>query len=149
MREPISRWIFIPVLILLPQHANAASDCISCLPSALCCGVLWCAVLWCRILSAWFYRGHSPNLDFFQVRPEFKAIKEGKRPRVTFAEYIEMPEYQNIQTRMLGCDSFPYRNITITEKVPAIAAENDVACAYSTNALKTVRLRPHLLRGLV
>mmetsp|Transcript_9573 Transcript_9573/g.15777 ORF Transcript_9573/g.15777 Transcript_9573/m.15777 type:complete len:358 (+) Transcript_9573:290-1363(+) len=70
-----------------------------------------------RLLSAFFYRGHSPNLDFFQVRPEFKLIKEGKKPRVTFAEYLEMPEYQNIQTRMLGADSFPYRNITVTEKV--------------------------------
>jgi hypothetical protein len=70
-----------------------------------------------RLLSAWFYRGHSPNLDFFQVRPYFKEISEGKRPRVKFPEYIEMPEYQNIQTRMLGADSFPYRNITITDEV--------------------------------
>lgn len=28
-----------------------------------------------------------------------------------------MVEYQNIQTRMLGADSFPYRNVTITEDV--------------------------------
>ena len=35
-----------------------------------------------RLLSAWFYRGHSPNLDFFQVRPEFKEIKLGLRPKV-------------------------------------------------------------------
>ena len=28
-----------------------------------------------------------------------------------------MPEYQNIMTRMLGADSFPYRNITITDQV--------------------------------
>lgn len=71
-----------------------------------------------RLISAWFYRGHSPNQDFFQVRPEFKEIHDGKRPRVVFAEYLEMHEYQNIQTRMLGADSFPYRNITITEEVP-------------------------------
>lgn len=70
-----------------------------------------------RILSAFFYRGHSPNLDFFQVRPEAKEIKEGKRPRVVFPEYIGMHEYQNIQTRMLGADSFPYRNITVTDEV--------------------------------
>jgi len=70
-----------------------------------------------RILSAFFYRGHSPNLDFFQVRPEFKLIKEGKLPRVSFKQYIEMPEYQNIQTRMLGADSFPYRNVTVTDEV--------------------------------
>lgn len=34
-----------------------------------------------------------------------------------FDEYIEMPEYQNIQTRMLGADSFPYKNVTITDEV--------------------------------
>jgi hypothetical protein len=69
------------------------------------------------LLSAWFYRGHSPNLDFFQVRPWFKEIKDGLRPKVVFDEYIEMIEYQNIQTRMLGADSFPYRNISIDENV--------------------------------
>ena len=70
-----------------------------------------------RLLSAWFYRGHSPNLDFFQVRPWFKEIKDGKRPKVIFQEYIEMVEYQNIQTRMLGADSFPYRDVPITPQV--------------------------------
>ena len=69
------------------------------------------------MLSAWFYRGHSPNLDFFQVRPWFKEIEQGKRPKVIFQEYIEMNEYQNIQTRMLGADSFPYRDINITTMV--------------------------------
>jgi hypothetical protein len=34
-----------------------------------------------------------------------------------FPEYIEMPEYQNIMTRMFGADSFPYKNVTITDKV--------------------------------
>lgn len=76
-----------------------------------------------RLLSAWFYRGHSPNLDFFQVRPYFKDIAAGKLPKVTFDEYIEMVEYQNIQTRMLGADSFPYRNITINEDVFRKASE--------------------------
>ena len=70
-----------------------------------------------RLLSAWFYRGHSPNLDFFQVRPWFKDIKDGKRPRVTFDEYLDMPEYNNIQTRMLGANSFPYKNVTITHEL--------------------------------
>lgn len=76
-----------------------------------------------RIISAWFYRGHSPNLDFFQVRPEFKEISQGKRPRVTFEEYMDMHEYHNIQTRMLGADSFPYRNITVNDEVYAKAVE--------------------------
>ena len=76
-----------------------------------------------RLLSAWFYRGHSPNLDFFQVRPWFKDIKLGKRPRVTFDEYLDMPEYNNIQTRMLGANSFPYKNVTITHDIYAAAVE--------------------------
>jgi hypothetical protein len=54
------------------------------------------------------------------VRPYFKEIREGKRPKVLFEEYVEMPEYQNIQTRMLGADSFPYKNVTITDKVNKI-----------------------------
>lgn len=70
-----------------------------------------------RLLSAFFYRGHSPNLDFFDVRPEAKLIKAGKRPKVTFDEYLDMHEYQNIQTRMLGADSFPYRNVTVNDEV--------------------------------
>lgn len=76
-----------------------------------------------RAISAFFYRGHSPNLDFFQVRPEFKLIKEHKAPRVEFPEYITMVEYQNIQTRMLGADSFPYRNVPITDEVFAKAKD--------------------------
>ena len=56
-------------------------------------------------------------MDFFDVRPEAKLIKAGKRPKVTFDEYLDMHEYQNIQTRMLGADSFPYRNITVNEEV--------------------------------
>jgi hypothetical protein len=70
-----------------------------------------------RLISAFFYRGHSPNLDFFQVRLEFKRIAQGQAPRVTFQEYLTMHEYQNIFTRMLGADSFPYRNITVTDQV--------------------------------
>lgn len=76
-----------------------------------------------RLLSAWFYRGHSPNSDYFQVRPEFKEIKNGRRPKATFEEYLDMHEYQNIQTRMLGADSFPYRNITVTDKIYHKAVE--------------------------
>lgn len=34
------------------------------------------------MISAWFYRGHNPNNDFFDVRPEFKEIKKGTAPKV-------------------------------------------------------------------
>ena len=106
VRDPISRY-------LLYSHSLnwSATEIFTCLLHVLCCY---------RLLSAWFYRGHSPNNDFFQVRPEFKDIRDGKLPKVTFQEYLEMHEYQNIQTRMLGADSFPYRNITVTEEVRVI-----------------------------
>lgn len=51
------------------------------------------------------------------MRPYFKEIYQGKRPKILFDEYIEMMEYQNIQTRMLGADSFPYRNVTVNQQV--------------------------------
>jgi hypothetical protein len=69
-----------------------------------------------RLLSAWFYNCHSPNSDCYQVRPEFKLIKQGLAPKVQFYEYLDMPEYHNIQTRMLGGDSFPYKNYTVTRE---------------------------------
>ena len=73
-----------------------------------------------RILSAWFYRCHTPNDDCFNVRAYFKSIRAGLIPKVTYAEYIEMPEYSNIQSRMLGADSFPYRNVTVDDEVSGI-----------------------------
>jgi len=69
-----------------------------------------------RLISAWFYRCHSPNSDCFQVRPEFKLIKQKKKPKAVFPEYLEMVEYNNILTRMLGAGSFPYKNVNITEE---------------------------------
>jgi hypothetical protein len=67
-----------------------------------------------RILSAWFYNCHSPNSDCYQVRPEFKLIKKGLRPKATFDDYLYMPEYHNIQTRMLGANSFPYKDVSLS-----------------------------------
>jgi hypothetical protein len=70
-----------------------------------------------RLVSAWFYRCHSPNSDCFQVRPEFKLIKQKKKPKAIFPEYLEMTEYNNILTRMFGAGAFPYKDVNITEKV--------------------------------
>eukprot|EP01038_Epipyxis_sp_PR26KG_P007142 gene7142-9745_t len=70
-----------------------------------------------RLVSSWFYSGHNPNSDAYYVRPEFLEIWAGTRSKYTFEEFIEMPEYQNIQTRMLGANSFPYRNITINDHI--------------------------------
>jgi hypothetical protein len=70
-----------------------------------------------RLVSAWFYRCHSPNSDCFQVRTEFKLIKQKKKPKAIFPEYLEMVEYNNILTRMFGAGAFPYKDVNITEKV--------------------------------
>lgn len=39
----------------------------------------------------------SPHHTHTQVRPYFKDVRDGKLPKVLFPEYVEMPEYQNIQ----------------------------------------------------
>jgi hypothetical protein len=36
---------------------------------------------------------------------------------------MDIHEYHNIQTRMLGADSFPYRNITVDQEVYSKAVE--------------------------
>ena len=51
------------------------------------------------------------------MRPEFLDIRKGLRPRLGFAEYVTLPEYREVQSRMLGTDSFPYRNVTVDEEV--------------------------------
>lgn len=45
----------------------------------------------------------------------------GKLPKVGFDEYLDMVEYSNIQTRMLGADSFPYSTVEVTEQTLAQA----------------------------
>ena len=39
-----------------------------------------------------------------------------------------MNEYQNIQTRMLGADSFPYRDINVTEQVHSFSFIYPIDC---------------------
>ena len=75
-----------------------------------------------RVVSAWHYRCHNPNWDCFHV-PGATQWSERKRadeqwhlkpPNAThagyasFAEFLDMPHYQNVQVRMLGKDRFPY-----------------------------------------
>jgi hypothetical protein len=68
-------------------------------------------------VSGWFYFGHNPNSDAFGVRAEFEEVRRGVRPRVRFEQYAAYPEYRDVQTRMLGADSFPYRNVTVNDEV--------------------------------
>ena len=73
-----------------------------------------------RIISAFYFQGHSPNWDRFGVRDEFvegpeswPRINGTRAPPFSFRQYLEFPEYQNIASRMLAYDSFPYRNLTV------------------------------------
>lgn len=76
-----------------------------------------------RVISAWHYRCHNPNFDCFRLPGAAQWGLQMRRARgqrlpdgvvlpgrnVTFAEYVDRwPQYHNIQTRMLGRDSFPY-----------------------------------------
>ena len=45
--------------------------------------------------------------------------------QVQFPQYLEMHEYNNIQTRMLGADSFPYRDIVVDEQVRGVLLDLD------------------------
>ena len=67
-----------------------------------------------RSTSAFLFRGHSPNWDRFNVRAEFPNFPT-KKPKYTFQDYLGFNEYRNIMTRMFALDSFPYRNLTITD----------------------------------
>ena len=61
-----------------------------------------------RYVSAWHYRCHNPNYDCFGVRKEFMKIRYGRAKKKTFEEYLAMPEYQNVMTKMLALDKLPY-----------------------------------------
>ena len=76
-----------------------------------------------RVVSAWHYRCHNPNWDCFHIDGSVQWA-ERKRlhddwyvrppnasdvlPWVSFGRFLDMEHYQNIQTRMLGSDRFPY-----------------------------------------
>ena len=93
------------------------------------------SVIYYRLISGWFYPGHNPNSDAFHVRSSSSSSSSSiNRTTITapipvsFQQYIDMMEYQNIQTRMLGADSFPYRRVTITEQVTIGCYSNTVKC---------------------
>ena len=61
---------------------------------------------WSRLVSAYFYKGHSPNYDQYKLRPDewpHPTLRDEKTWRVrTFDEYVAAPEYQNVMTKMFG-----------------------------------------------
>ena len=73
-----------------------------------------------RVVSAYGYRCHSPNNDCYRVRDEYCQSGQLSRKECgpstsskvwSFEEYLELPEYHNIFTRMFGLGSkgtFPY-----------------------------------------
>ena len=67
-----------------------------------------------RVLSAFYYRGHSPNSDNYHVRRAFCAQPQDPRcagdRRYSLEDYLRLPEYHNIFVRMLSRNVFPYSN---------------------------------------
>mmetsp|Transcript_17121 Transcript_17121/g.22207 ORF Transcript_17121/g.22207 Transcript_17121/m.22207 type:complete len:421 (+) Transcript_17121:67-1329(+) len=77
-----------------------------------------------RVVSAWFYRCHNANFDCFnvdgaipwQIAKRFARSQATERDLTilqnrrnqTFFEYLYLPHYHNIQTRMLGRYASPY-----------------------------------------
>ena len=73
-----------------------------------------------RVVSSWHYRCHNPNFDCFKLLPTLRTWKmhlawvdKGKMtpPGVknyTFNEFLEIPMYHNIATRMFAWDVMPY-----------------------------------------
>ena len=62
-----------------------------------------------RFVSAWHYRCHHPNYDCFNVREEFKAIRESRGNKKTFSEYCQMREYQNIMVKVTSSSAACFR----------------------------------------
>ena len=99
-----------------------------------------------RVVSAWHYRCHNPNWDCFHV-PGATQWSERKRadeswhlkpPNAThagyasFAEFLDMPHYQNVQVRMLGKDRFPY------DAAPVVADDVFAAIDVATRTFAVV-----------
>jgi hypothetical protein len=62
-----------------------------------------------RSISGFFYRGHNPNFDVFQLRPGTWFRPTESRPKInphpakwTYEEFVEAPEYQNVMSKMFG-----------------------------------------------
>lgn len=61
---------------------------------------------WSRLVSAFFYKGHSPNYDVYELRPSEWIHPSGRNEsnwrNRNFDEYVSYPEYQNSITKMFG-----------------------------------------------
>jgi len=64
-----------------------------------------------RAISAYFYRGHSPNQDVFNLRPGLWLPASPDRPRmhIRLAEYLGLDEYSNVITKVFGDDCVSHR----------------------------------------
>jgi len=55
-----------------------------------------------RATSAFFYRGHSPNYDVFDLRPGLWLPPSVRYTGTTLHEYFFLPEYRNLLTKFFG-----------------------------------------------
>ncbi|KAJ8602270.1 hypothetical protein CTAYLR_003669 [Chrysophaeum taylorii] len=79
-----------------------------------------------RLASAYYYRGHSPNSDNYNLRPGvFRPAVPRKGDdtpyaRFSFRDFVELPEYQNIFVKLFG-DSHGCRDARRCDRRPACA----------------------------
>eukprot|EP00617_Octactis_speculum_P016355 CAMPEP_0185763040 /NCGR_PEP_ID=MMETSP1174-20130828/21992_1 /TAXON_ID=35687 /ORGANISM="Dictyocha speculum, Strain CCMP1381" /LENGTH=427 /DNA_ID=CAMNT_0028444973 /DNA_START=19 /DNA_END=1302 /DNA_ORIENTATION=+ len=59
-----------------------------------------------RAISSFFYKGHNPNHEAFNLRPgewfNPETRPHGNKRKFSFREYADAPEYQNTLTKMFG-----------------------------------------------
>ena len=83
-----------------------------------------------RAISAFFYRGHSPNYDVFDLRPGLWLKPWIRRADTTLAEYLTLSEYADVATKMFGA-----------------TCRQDERCASSTTCACSATAKCHAYRN--
>jgi len=96
-----------------------------------------------RVISAWHYRCHNPNFDCYHVRSEFRTFRQYTLSRdgkgtalsewvnITFDQYLRIPEYHNVQTRVFAANLAPYMLSENEMKNKKLLQESDFDRAIS------------------
>lgn len=86
-----------------------------------------------RATSAFFYRGHSPNYDVFDLRPGLWYPPSVRYTGMTLHEYFSLPEYSNVLTKLFGrsteCKDAQLRGCTEEHVVRPAAPRDPFKCA--------------------
>jgi len=89
-----------------------------------------------RVLSAYKYRCHNPNHDCYNVRKDFCKHGRQCRRRYTIDDYLDMPEYHNIFTRMVARNVFPYSNTSVPMTEQDVAQASKILQGFAVVGLQ-------------